>query len=64
MTWAAWRQNGGWVQLYLDDPRALTAKWARFRALGLLGTGMWTIGFEGRPGVANAALRGAWLAGP
>ena len=64
VTWAAWRENGTWVQLYLDDPRALTAKWERFRSLGLLGTGMWTIGFEGTPGVANAALREAWLTGP
>jgi spore germination protein YaaH len=64
VTWAAWRENGTWLQLYLDDPRALAAKWERFRALGLLGTGMWTIGFEGTPGAANAALREAWLAGP
>jgi spore germination protein YaaH len=64
VTWAAWRENGTWVQLYLDDPRALAAKWDRFRTLGLLGTGMWTIGFEGTPGVANAALREAWLTGP
>ena len=64
VTWAAWRENGTWVQLYVDDPRALAAKWRRFRQLGLLGTGMWTIGFEGAPGAANAALRAAWLAGP
>jgi chitinase len=64
VTWAAWRENGTWVQLYLDDPRALTAKWARFLQLGLLGTGMWTIGFEGAPSAANAALREAWLARP
>ena len=64
VTWAAWRENGTWLQLYLDDPRALAAKWERFRTLGLLGTGMWTIGFEGAPGAANAALREAWLAGP
>ncbi len=64
VTWAAWQENGSWVQLYLDDPRALAAKWRRFRELGLLGTGMWTIGFEGSPGAANAALRNAWLASP
>jgi hypothetical protein len=64
VTWAAWRENGTWVQLYLDGPRALAAKWDRFRTLGLLGTGMWTIGFEGTPGVANAALREAWLTSP
>jgi spore germination protein YaaH len=63
VTWAAWRENGTWVQLYVDDPRALAAKWRRFRALGLLGTGMWTIGFEGTPGAANDALREAWLTG-
>ena len=64
VTWAAWRENGTWVQLYLDDPRALAAKWDRFLQLGLLGTGMWTIGFEGAPGAANAALREAWLIEP
>ena len=64
VTWAAWRENGTWMQLYVDDPRALAAKWDHFRALGLLGTGMWTIGFEGTPGAANAALRKAWLTGP
>lgn len=64
VTWAAWRENGTWVQLYVNDPRALAAKWRRFRELGLLGTGMWTIGFEGAPGAANDALRKAWLAGP
>ena len=64
VTWAAWQENGSWVQLYADDPRALAAKWHRFRSLDLLGTGMWTIGFEGAPGAANAALRAAWLAAP
>ena len=64
VTWAVWRENGTWVQLYVDGPRALAAKWQRFRQLGLLGTGMWTIGFEGAPGAANDALREAWLAGP
>lgn len=64
VTWAAWRENGTWVQLYVDDARALAAKWRRFRALGLLGTGMWTIGFEGAPGAANTALREAWLRRP
>jgi spore germination protein YaaH len=63
VAWAAWLENGTWVQLYVDDARALAAKWARFRDLGLLGTGMWTIGFEGVPGPANDALRAAWLAG-
>ena len=64
VTWASWRENGTWLQLYVDDARALAAKWARFRSLGLLGTGMWTIGFEGAPGAANDALRAAWLAEP
>ena len=31
VTWAAWRENGTWVQLYVDDARALAAKWRRFR---------------------------------
>jgi chitinase len=64
VTWAAWRENGTWMELYVDDARALAAKWRRYRQLGLLGTGMWTIAFEGAPGAANDALRAAWLAGP
>jgi spore germination protein YaaH len=64
VTWAAWRENGTWVELYVDDSRALAAKWRRYRDLGLLGTGMWTIGFEGAPGAVNEAVRAAWLTGP
>ncbi len=64
VTWAAWRENGTWMELYVDDARALAAKWRRYRQLGLLGTGMWTIAFEGAPGAANDALRSAWLTGP
>ena len=64
VTWAAWRENGTWMEIYVDDARALAAKWRRYRQLGLLGTGMWTIAFEGAPGAANSALRAAWLAGP
>jgi spore germination protein YaaH len=67
--WAAWRGRScatcplQWFQLYYDDARTLAAKWADFRRQGLLGTGIWTAGFEGSSGELTAALRKAWLIG-
>jgi spore germination protein YaaH len=51
-----------WYQLYYDDARSLTAKWAFVQRNRLLGTGIWTIGFEGRAGDLNDAMRRAFLA--
>jgi hypothetical protein len=52
-----------WFQLYYDDARSLGAKWTEFQRQGLLGTGIWTAGFEGDSGELTAALRKAWLSG-
>jgi spore germination protein YaaH len=51
-----------WVQVYFDSPRAVADKWAWIKRDGLLGTGIWTIGFEGEPGPWNAELRRAFVA--
>jgi spore germination protein YaaH len=64
-----WRQRDcascplHWVQLYFDDPRSLAAKWGEFQRQKLLGTGIWTVAFEGESGQLTAALRRAWLVG-
>jgi spore germination protein YaaH len=63
-TWTAWKSGGKWQELFVDDPRTLASKWARFQNMGLLGTGMWTIGKEHAPGVINGALRQSWLVAP
>jgi len=52
-----------WYQLYYDDARSLSAKWTFVKRTGLLGTGIWTIGFEGRAGALDAAMRLAFLDG-
>ena len=54
----------GWLQLYFDDARSLTAKWTEFQRQGLLGTGIWTTAFEGPSGDLDAALQASWLAIP
>ena len=63
-TWARWKSRGVWQQIFVDDPRTLARKWSRFQAMGLLGTGMWSIGKERRPGSINATLRKSWLVAP
>jgi spore germination protein YaaH len=50
-----------WFQLYFDDPRASGHKWAWIKRNKLLGTGVWTIGFEGAPGAHDEAMRGVFL---
>jgi spore germination protein YaaH len=59
--WVAFRQAGQWYQMYFDDARAVAAKWAFVKARGLLGTGVWTIAFEGRARELDAAMRNAFL---
>jgi spore germination protein YaaH len=59
----AFREGSQWYQLYYDDARSLGAKWAFVKRNGLLGTGIWTIGFEGRAGALTAAMREAFLDG-
>jgi spore germination protein YaaH len=51
----------GWYQLYYDDAGTLGRKWAFVKRQRLLGTGIWTVPFEGRPGPLNSALRKAFL---
>ena len=52
-----------WYQLYFDDARAARFKWAWIDRNNLLGTGVWTIGFEGGLGDHDAAMRKALLNG-
>jgi spore germination protein YaaH len=67
VAWSRWRVSdcatcaSHWVELYYDSPRALRDKLAWIEDDGLLGAGIWTIGFEGRPGPWNAELRRAFL---
>lgn len=68
VSWSAYRVRPckgcalQWRQMYFDDPRSLGHKWDYIKKQGLLGTGIWTIGFEGRPGDLDTALRAAFLA--
>ncbi|HEY3522202.1 MAG TPA: glycosyl hydrolase family 18 protein [Candidatus Limnocylindrales bacterium] len=67
VAWSRWRVRdctgcpAHWVELYFDSPRASRDKWDWVSRTGLLGTGIWTIGFEGSPGGWNAELRKAFL---
>lgn len=69
VAWSAWQTRDcptcapHWVQVYFDDVRADRYKWTWIKAQGLLGTGIWTIGFEGSPGATAAALRAAFVRG-
>ncbi len=68
VSWSAWQERDcatcpvHWVQLYYDDARAVAAKWATVNRRELLGTGVWTIAFEGTPGALDRAMRAAFLA--
>ena len=68
VSWSAWQERdcatcpAHWVQLYYDDARAVAAKWATVNRRELLGTGVWTIAFEGTPGALDRAMRAAFLA--
>jgi spore germination protein len=46
-----------WYQLYFDDARALEYKLTWIKRNKLLGTGIWTIGYEGRLGGHAEAMR-------
>ncbi|MDQ6795004.1 MAG: glycoside hydrolase family 18 protein [Chloroflexota bacterium] len=62
--WVAFRQAGQWYQMYFDDARSMAAKWALVKAGGLLGSGVWTIAFEGRLRELDAAMRKAFIPPP
>ena len=49
-----------WFQLYFDDARSMTAKWNLIKQRGLLGTGVWTVAFEGGRLELTAAMREAF----
>jgi spore germination protein YaaH len=49
-----------WFQLYFDDARSIGAKYELIKRRGLLGTGIWTSAFEGRPRELTAAIRAAF----
>jgi spore germination protein YaaH len=67
VSWSAFRSRScagcplEWHQLYFDDARSLAYKWDYVKKQKLLGTGIWAIGYEGRPDKLNAALREAFL---
>jgi spore germination protein YaaH len=46
-----------WFQMYFDDARSLEHKWTWITRNKLLGTGVWTIGFEGGRAGPTAVLR-------
>jgi len=50
-----------WFQLYFDDARASGYKWAWIKRNKLLGSGVWTIGFEGGRGALDDAMEGVFL---
>jgi len=53
-----------WFQLYFDDARSIGAKYRLIEQRGLLGTGIWTSAFEGRPRELTAAIREAFAVTP
>jgi spore germination protein YaaH len=69
VAWSRWQVRDcatcalHWVEVYYDSPQATADKLAWIDAQGLLGAGIWTIGFEGTPGPWNAAFRRAFLRG-
>jgi spore germination protein YaaH len=50
-----------WFQLYYDNARSMTAKWNLIKKRQLLGTGIWTAGFEGGRRELTEAMREAFL---
>ena len=51
-----------WFQLFYDNARSMTAKWNLIKKRRLLGTGIWTAGFEGGQQELTEAMRQAFLA--
>jgi spore germination protein YaaH len=47
VSWSVWRTGGTWWQLYFDDIASTARKWAFVKNSGLLGTGLWAMGFQG-----------------
>jgi spore germination protein YaaH len=68
--WTTWQSPAcagcglTWVQVYFDDARSLAWKWAEIHRRNLLGSGVWTIAFEGAPRELDRAMRDAFLVQP
>jgi spore germination protein YaaH len=66
--WVRWQSRAcsscplTWRQLYYEDAHSLGLKYDLVKARGLRGTGMWTLGYEGRRTDLEGALREAFRA--
>jgi spore germination protein YaaH len=60
VAWSVWRVGGTWWQLYFDDVPSTARKWAYVKEAGLLGTGLWAMGFQGDRREHFALLREAF----
>jgi spore germination protein YaaH len=47
VAWTAYRRDGAWRQLYVDDAQALKAKYDLINRYGLRGAGIWALGYDG-----------------
>jgi len=61
VSWSVWRVGGTWWQMYFDDVASTARKWTFVKDSGLLGTGMWAMGFQGRRLEHFALLRDAFV---
>lgn len=62
--WTVWRSGAGWRQLYFDDARTLGIKWDYIKRQRLLGSGIWSVGFEQGRTELNEVLRARFVATP
>jgi spore germination protein YaaH len=61
VSWSVWRVGGTWWELYFDDAASTARKWEFVKSSGLLGTGIWAMGFQGQRQEHFALLRDAFL---
>jgi spore germination protein YaaH len=59
--WVAFREGRQWYQMYFDDAQSLGVKWDVVKRRKLLGTGVWTIAFEGGANALDSQMRRAFL---
>jgi spore germination protein YaaH len=70
VAWAAYRERPcstcaeRWRQIYIDDTRALRAKYDLALSRGLRGAGIWALGYEGRYTAPYALLADRFLITP
>jgi spore germination protein YaaH len=60
VSWCVWRTGGTWWQLYFDDIGSTARKWTYVKKAGLLGTGIWAMGFQGERQEHFALLRASF----